>query len=67
MTKPEIVAKVSGIIDELEKTVGRVIPLVDIKRAANEKGIPDISSAIETLKEEGLIFEPKRDFISKLS
>ena len=46
----------------------KTIPLDDILRSASEKGIEEseVEEIIERLKRSGDIFEPKRNFISKL-
>src|SRR3989338_4171306 len=59
---------IKEIILGLEKEKGKSIPLEDIMAYAAEKGInePQAEEAIERLKRDGEIFEPKRGFISKL-
>ncbi len=56
------------IITALEQKIGRIIPVDDIMKMAEEKGIPPekVEEAIEKLKRSGDIFEPRAGFISKL-
>ena len=56
------------IISELESTFGKTIPLEDILSSASERGIEEaeVEEIIERLKRSGDIFEPKRNFISRL-
>jgi len=62
------IVQVREIITELEASLGKTIPLEDILRSASEKGIEEseVEEIIERLKRSGDIFEPKRNFISKL-
>jgi len=57
---------IKEIIDELENKIGKTIPLDDLIKEAEAKGIGDIEEAIERLKRSGDIFEPKRGFIQKI-
>jgi len=57
---------IKEIINELENKIGKTIPLDDLIKEAEEKGIKDIDDAIEKLKRSGDIFEPKRGFIQKI-
>ena len=54
------------IIDELENKIGKTIPIDDLAKEAEVKGIKDIDSIIENLKRSGDIFEPKRGFIQRI-
>jgi replicative DNA helicase Mcm len=62
------VLTVKEIIIELEKQIGKVIPLEQLIEFAAEKGISeeDVESAIEKLKRSGDIYEPKRGSISRI-
>ncbi len=59
---------VRDIVNDLEASHGKAIPLEEILNAASEKGIDEseVEEIIERLKRSGDIFEPKRGFISKL-
>jgi replicative DNA helicase Mcm len=59
---------VKEIINDLENKIGRFIPIDDIVKEAEAKGISieKVEETIEKLKRSGDIFEPKRGFISKL-
>jgi len=59
---------VKGIIAELEEKIGKVIPIDDIIKEAEKKGISSekVEEAIEKLKRAGDIFEPRINFISRL-
>jgi len=59
---------IKEIIDELENETGKLIPVDDIMRRASERNIDRNVSEdiIEKLKRSGDLFEPKRDFISKV-
>ncbi|MBN2111511.1 minichromosome maintenance protein MCM [Candidatus Woesearchaeota archaeon] len=56
------------IINELENKLGKTIPLEDIIKDAEEKGLSeaDVEEVIQRLKRAGDIFEPRRGFISKI-
>lgn len=56
------------IINELENKLGKTIPLEDIIKEAEEKGLneADVEEVIQRLKRAGDIFEPRRGFISKI-
>jgi replicative DNA helicase Mcm len=62
------IVQVREIINDLESTFGKTIPLEDVISSASEKGIEEteVEEIIERLKRSGDIFEPKRNFISKL-
>lgn len=57
---------VKELIEELEEKIGKTIPLDDLVKEAEEKGIKDIDEVIEKLKRSGDIFEPKRGFIQRI-
>ena len=57
---------VKKIIDELENKIGKTIPIDDIMKEAEAKGIEDVEDAIDKLKRSGDIFEPKRGFLSRI-
>lgn len=59
---------VKDIISELENKIGRVIPIDDLLKEADVKGISEdkVEEILEKLKRSGDIFEPKRGFISKI-
>jgi replicative DNA helicase Mcm len=62
------ISTVKNIINELERTLGKTIPVEDIVQKGKEKGIDadSIDQTLEKLKRSGDIYEPKRGFISKL-
>ncbi len=62
------IVNVREIINELEKRVGKQIPLQDVLSEAEDKGIDEskVEEAIDKLKREGYLFEPKRGILSKL-
>jgi len=55
-------------INDLENKIGKTIPVEDIVREAQEKGVSadKAEEVIEKLKRSGDIFEPKRGFIQKI-
>jgi len=59
---------IKEIIDELEKRLGKSIPLEDIIAEASEKNIEEaqVEEIINRMKRAGDIFEPKRGFLSKI-
>jgi len=59
---------VKEIIAELEKKIGKTIPIDDIIAEAREKGIEadKVDEVLERLKRTGDVFEPKRGFIQKI-
>jgi replicative DNA helicase Mcm len=62
------ISTIKEIINELEKKLGKTIPIDDIVDIAKEKNIEeeDIEETIQKLKRAGDIFEPRRGFISKI-
>lgn len=61
-------SKVREIITELENKIGKIIPIEEVVKLAEERGIDeaDVESIVEKLKRLGDIYEPKRGSISKL-
>jgi replicative DNA helicase Mcm len=55
-------------INELENKIGKTIPVEDVIREAQDKGISadKAEEILEKLKRSGDIFEPKRGFIQKI-
>ncbi len=55
-------------INELENKIGKTIPIEDVVKEAQEKGVSadKAEEVIEKLKRAGDIFEPKRGFIQKI-
>ena len=62
------IVQVKEIIADLEKKVGKSIPLNDIIDVAREKGIDEdaVDETIQKLKRAGDIFEPRRGYISRI-
>lgn len=54
------------IIDELEKEIGKEVPVDEIMRRAEEEGLKDAENLLFRLKKEGIIYEPKAGFIKKV-
>ncbi|MAG16079.1 AAA family ATPase [Candidatus Woesearchaeota archaeon] len=56
------------IMQELEEQVGKTIPLEDIQKLAQEKGMSasDVEENIEKLKRSGDVFEPRFGFLSRV-
>ncbi|MBI2139148.1 minichromosome maintenance protein MCM [Candidatus Woesearchaeota archaeon] len=67
-TARNVIAIIKESINDLEKKLGKTIPLEDIMAAGRSKGVTDdkIEEAIEKLKRTGDVFEPKPGFINKL-
>jgi len=57
---------VLDVIDELTKIIGKTIPVEEIARRAREEGVEDIDEILKGMKNEGLIFEPRPNFIQKI-
>ena len=57
------------IISELDKKLGKNIPMEEIIAEAAEKGIDEthVQESIEKLKREGELFEPKTGYLSKIN
>lgn len=62
------IATLKEIITDLEKAVGEVIPIEDVVREAEVKGISeeDTTETLEKLKRSGDLFSPKQGFISRI-
>jgi replicative DNA helicase Mcm len=56
---------VLDIIDELTTAVGKVIPTEEIVKRAKDEGVDDADDILKRMKREGLIFEPRPDFVQK--
>jgi replicative DNA helicase Mcm len=61
------ISMVREVIVDLENKIGKTIPVEDIVRGAEEKGIKAdrVDEAIEKLKRSGDLFEPRRGFIQR--
>jgi len=57
---------VLDVIEELTKIIGKIIPLEEIARRAREEGVEDIDEILKGMKNEGLVFEPRPNFIQKI-
>jgi len=68
-TQRNEIVVVKEIINELEKVLGKGIPLEDIEREAEIRGIENerVDEIIEKLRRSGDIFSPKHGIISKIS
>ena len=62
------IVSIKEIINEMEKTLGKTIPINDIITAALERGMSEevVEESIEKLKRSGDIFEPRKGFIQKI-
>jgi len=60
------IVDVLGIIDRLQREVGREVAIDDVKATAEEAGLGDIDETLEHLKREGMIYEPRPGFIRKI-
>ena len=62
------IVMVKEIIIELEEKIGKIIPIDDIIKEAEQRGITadKVEEALERLKRSGDIFEPRVNFISRL-
>ena len=62
------IISVKEIIAEIEKSLGKTIPIEDIEKEAQAKGIDreKVEEALEKLKRAGDIFEPRKGFISRM-
>jgi len=58
---------VKEIINELEGAIGKEIPVEEVVKLANEKGISrdNVDMILEKLKRSGDIFEPKKGIVSR--
>ncbi len=59
---------VREIINELEKKMGKSIPLQEVVNEASNRGIDEdkVMEVIDKMRKEGMVFEPKRGFLSKI-
>ncbi len=59
---------IKELLTELERSIGKTIPLEDLTKAAHDKGIAEaeVEEIIQKLKRSGDVFEPRRGFISKI-
>ena len=67
-SKRNIIRTVLDIIDELEKKIGKQIPVDEIKAEAEDKGISerDAGEVVDQLKKEGRLFEVRLGQVQKL-
>ena len=66
-TQRSTITIVREVIVELENKIGKTVPIEDIVRESEEKGIKadKVDEAIEKLKRSGDLFEPRRGFIQR--
>jgi replicative DNA helicase Mcm len=57
---------VLDIINDLAKVFGKEIPTEEVVKEAQKQGVIEISSIIEQMRDEGLLIEPKPNFIQKI-
>jgi replicative DNA helicase Mcm len=57
---------VLDVIEELTKIIGKTIPVEEIARRAREEGVEGIDEILKGMKNEGLVFEPRPNFIQKI-
>jgi len=57
---------VLDIIDELTGVIGKNIPEEEIIRRAKEEGVDDIDDILRRMKNEGLVFSPRPDYLQKI-
>jgi len=57
---------VLDVIEELTGVIGKTIPVEEITRRAKEEGVDDVDDILRRMKNEGLIFEPKPNFLQKI-
>jgi replicative DNA helicase Mcm len=59
---------IKEVINDLENKIGKTLPVDDVAREAQERGISadKVEEVLEKLKRSGDIFEPKRGFIQKI-
>ena len=62
------IAIIREIINDLEKAIGKTIPVEDVVREAEIKGVDEkkVEEVIEKLKRSGDIFSPRHGLISKI-
>jgi replicative DNA helicase Mcm len=62
------ISMIKEIIAELEKKLGKTIPIDDVVDMAKQKGIEEgsVDETIQKLKRAGDVFEPRRGFISRI-
>ncbi|MAG08014.1 AAA family ATPase [Candidatus Woesearchaeota archaeon] len=63
-----VIIIIKDIINDLEKTIGKTIPIEDVVKEAKEQKIEEdkVEEVIERLRRSGDVFEPRRGFISRL-
>ncbi|MBN2567164.1 minichromosome maintenance protein MCM [Candidatus Woesearchaeota archaeon] len=59
---------IKEIINEMERMLGKTIPVADVVQAALDRGMSEeaVEESIEKLKRSGDIFEPRKGFIQKI-
>ncbi|MHA1593831.1 MAG: minichromosome maintenance protein MCM [Candidatus Baldrarchaeia archaeon] len=62
-------SRVLDIIEELEMELGRAVPIERVIERAKSEGISEefVKEAIDKLRRDGLIFEPKQGYVKKVS
>jgi replicative DNA helicase Mcm len=67
-SKRNKIIAIKEIIDELEREIGKTIPVEDIIQAATQRGLERsiVDEVLEKLKREGDVFEPRKGFLSKI-
>src|SRR3989338_4213799 len=64
----ERIHTIRELLQGLEEQLGKAIPLEDLQRLAQEKGMSasDVEEIIERLKRSGDVFEPRYGFLSRV-
>ena len=57
---------VLDIIDELTGVIGKTIPEEEITRRAREEGVDDVDEILRRMKNEGLVFSPRPNYLQKI-
>jgi len=64
----EKIFTIKQILEELEESVGKTIPVEDVARLAVERGVSktEVDEIIEKLKRAGDVYEPRYGFLSRM-
>ena len=57
---------VLDILEELHNAIGKTIPVDEIIKRGKEEGVDDVEDILKRMKREGMIFEPRPNFIQKV-
>lgn len=57
---------VMDVLDELEKELGKNVPIEDVIAALEEEGLSNADKILREMKQKGMVFEPRPGYVQKI-